>query len=75
MRRAGDNLILQRLAQVAEIVAVTGHAHDQAAVLFRVFLRGPQRFGIDHVELDMMPVQVEIAAHQVDKVIQPFVVR
>ena len=47
MLRTGDDLILQGLAHVTEIIAVPGDAHDQAAVLFRAFLRGPQGLGID----------------------------
>ena len=32
---AGDDFILQFAREVAEIVAVAGHAHDQVAMLFR----------------------------------------
>ena len=64
---AGDDLILQGVAEVAEVVAVAGHAHDQVAVLLGVGLGGAQRGGIDHVELDVVPVQLEIRADQVDQ--------
>lgn len=39
---AGDDLVLEREAQVAEVVAVTGHADDQIAVLLRMALGVPQ---------------------------------
>jgi hypothetical protein len=45
MLRPGNDLILQRLAQIAEIIAVPGHAHDQSPVLLGVILGGSQGLG------------------------------
>jgi len=70
----GDDLVLQRLAQIAKIVAVARHAHDQIAVLLRVLLGSAQRGRVHHVELDVVAVQPEVAAHQVDQVVQPLLI-
>ena len=43
MFRAGDDLVLQRLAQVAEVIAVPGNTHDQIAILVRVLLGLPKQ--------------------------------
>ena len=73
MLGASDDLVLQSLAQIAEIVAVSGDAHNQAAVLFGVLLGGPQGVGIDNVELDVMAVQGEIGTHQADEFVQSII--
>ncbi len=73
MFRAGNDLLLQGLAQVAEIIAVSGHADDETAVLLRVLLGGAQGGSIHHVELDVMPIQLEVCPHQLDKFIQSFI--
>ena len=53
---ARDNFVLQRLAQVAEVIAITRHAHDKITVLLGMFLGSPQRGGIHHVELNVVPI-------------------
>ena len=67
-----DNLILQRLAQITEMIAVSGHAHDQVFVVFRVFLGLDQGFFIYDVELNVVSVHVEVGTHQIRHLIQPF---
>jgi hypothetical protein len=57
---ARDDLVLQRPRQVAEVVAVPGHAHDEVAVLLGVRLRRAQRVGRDDVELHVVAVEREV---------------
>ncbi len=73
--RPRDDLILQSLAQIAEIIAVAGHAHDQVAVLLGVLLRLAQGVGFDHVELDVMAVHLEIRTHQMGHLLDALLVR
>lgn len=61
---AGDDLILQGLAQVTEVIAVAGHPDNQIPVLLGVCLCGPQGLGPHHVELDVVAVQLEVGADQ-----------
>jgi len=65
----GNNLILQRAAQITEIITVSRHPHDQIAVLFWVLLGGAQRIRIHHVKLDMVPIQPEVSAHQLNNAV------
>ena len=58
---AGDDFLLQFAGQIAEVIAVAGHADDQVAVRSGFGLGLAQRFGPDHVELDVMAVQLEVA--------------
>ena len=55
-----DDLLLQVLTKIVEIIAVPCNPDNQVAIVFRVFLRITQGFGIDHVELDVVPVHAEI---------------
>ena len=55
--------------EVAEVVAVAGHADDQVAVLLGVGLGLAQRLGVDHVELDVVAVHLEVAADQVRQLV------
>ena len=71
---AGDDLILQGFAQVAEVIGVASYAHNQVAVLSRVLPGVLQGGRIYHVELDMVPVQLEVCPHQLDQVHQPGVI-
>src|ERR1035441_1827734 len=57
--------------QIAEVVAVPGHAHDQIAMFLRLALRFPQGLRGHDVELDVVPVELEIRAHQVRQMVQP----
>ena len=66
---AGNDFILQFFAQVAEVIAVASYAYDQAAVLFGVILCSAQSIRIYHGELDVMSIQVEMAAHQMDEAV------
>src|ERR1035437_1162469 len=61
--RAGDDFVLQGGGEVAEIVAVAGYPHDQIPMLLGMRLRLAQRLRRDHVELDVMAVELEVRAH------------
>ena len=61
---SGNNFFLQSRGKITEVIAVAGHAHNQVAVLLRVLPGGPQGVGINHVELDMMTIQLEVGAYQ-----------
>jgi len=47
---AGDDLVLEVLAEIDEIVAVAGDANDQVLVLLGFGLGLAQGLGVDHVE-------------------------
>ena len=47
MLGAGDDLVLEGGGQVAEVVAVTGHAHDQVAVRLGAGLGVSEGLGAD----------------------------
>ena len=64
MLRPADNLILQCLANVVKVIAITRYAHNEPLVPFGVSLGIPQGFGIRYIELDMVPVEAEITADQ-----------
>jgi hypothetical protein len=48
--RPPDDLVLQRFGQIAEGVAVAGHADNEVAVRRRVGLRLAEEVGRDHYE-------------------------
>ena len=60
-----NDLILKRFIQIAEIIAVSRHAHDQIPVLLRIFLGRTQGVPVHHVELDVMAVHIEVGADQI----------
>jgi hypothetical protein len=51
-------------SQVIEIIAVACHADNQVAVKLRMLLSLTERFGINHIELYVVPVKAEIASYQ-----------
>lgn len=51
VRLAGDDLVLDDLAQGDEIRVVPGYPHEKVGVLARVSLRLFQGFGVDYVDL------------------------
>ena len=59
-----DNLVLQVFTQIVKIIAVPGHTYNQVAVFLRMFLGIAKCVSINYVELNMMAVHPEIAAHQ-----------
>ena len=67
-----DDLILQRLAQIAEMIAVSGDPDDQICMLLRVQLRIDQCLSVDHIELNVVPVHIEICPDQIGHLFQPF---
>ena len=60
-----DNLILQRLAQIAEMIGVACNSYNQIAVFRRILLCLDQCFTVDDIELNVVSVHVEIGADQV----------
>ena len=74
MLGAGDDLVLEGLAEVAEVVAVAGDADDQVTVLFGMGLRLAQRLRIDDIELDMMAVELEVGADELNEHIEAGIV-
>ena len=70
MFRPGDDLILQRLAEVAEVIAVACHTHDEVPVTLRILLRSAQRGSVHDVELDVVTAQFEESAYQLDELVQ-----
>ena len=74
VRRAGDDLVLELCAEIAEVVAMAGDAHDQVAVSLGVGLRLAQCAGIDDVELDMVAAHGEVGPHQLDEAVQPGII-
>ena len=56
-----DDLILKILPEIVEVIAVAGYPHNQVPVQFRMFLCFTECFGIDHIELDMMTIEAEVA--------------
>ena len=73
MFSSGDDFVLKVSTEVAEIVTVTGHPHDQPPITIGILLCGQQRCGIHDVELHMMAAHCEVAAHEVYEPIQPVI--
>ena len=60
-----DDLVLQFLAQVAEVIAVACNAYDKVLVLLGVCLGGKEGLTVDNVELDVVTVHIEVGADKV----------
>ena len=60
MFRSFDNFILQRSAQVAEVVAVSCNPYYQITVILRILLRIEQGLPVYDIKLYMMTVHLEI---------------
>ena len=56
MFRPGDDLVLQHAAEIAEIVAVARHTHDQVPVLVWIRLRDAQHGSVHDIELDVVTI-------------------
>jgi len=69
-----DDFVLELGPAVDEIVAVAGDADDQVAVFLGMLLRLPERVRGHDVELDVVPVELEIRPHQVAEIPDPLVV-
>lgn len=57
--RAAEDVVLHLAAELDEIGAVSGHAHEERAVFLGPFLRAAEDVLPDHIELDMEDVHVE----------------
>src|SRR4030042_5569082 len=66
-----DDLILERRADVDEIIAVARDANDEVPEELGLLLSPAQRLGRNHVELDVMPAQLEVGPDEMDEVVQP----
>jgi len=58
MRCSLNDIILHFLAQLGKVRAVTGHSDDKRPVSFRIFLRFPERFRINYIELNVIDIQI-----------------
>lgn len=56
---ARDDLFLQSGADVADEVAVSRNPHDEIPVALRILLRPAQGFGVNHIELHVVPAHAE----------------
>ena len=72
---AGNDFLLQFGRQVAEIIAVARHPHDQVAVGLRRLLGFAERIARDDIELHVMPVQFKVAADEPRQGVQAYLVR
>lgn len=64
MRMPRDDGILNVLREDHEASAVPRDADEEVTVSFGMFLRVPQRFGVDDVELDVKSPEIEVPANQ-----------
>ena len=71
MSGARDDLLLQRFGEIAKVVAVARDAYDQVAVRIRFGPGPPERLGVHDVELNVVSVHFEVAAHQVGELLDP----
>ena len=56
-----NNLILNLRSQLDEMSAETSHSHYQISIILGVFLGVQERFSANHIELDMIFVEVKIS--------------
>ena len=71
---AGDNFVLEVFSEIAEVIAVAGDANDEIPMIVRICLRPAKGIGIDYVELDMMPSQVEVCPNKPQHPLDPRIV-
>ncbi len=69
MLGAGDDLVLQRFGDVAEVIAVACNPDDEAAILLGRGLCVAQRIGADNIKLHVVGVHLEVAP---DELRHPF---
>ena len=70
--RSLNNLILKRLIQISEVIAVSGYADDKVLVLLRILLSVQKKLAVHNVELYVMAVHVEVGADVVSQVVEAF---
>jgi hypothetical protein len=73
MLSARDDFVLKFLRQVAEVVAVAGHANDKVAMLLWICLGVAEDFSGNNVELHMMATHLEVAPHKVCQAVEPII--
>jgi hypothetical protein len=71
--RTPYDFFLERQAQVTEVIAVPGDPDYKAAMGFGASLGFAQCFSVYYVELNVMPVQLEISANQVGEAVNALV--
>lgn len=64
---SGNNFLLVVLVQVNEVIAVSGDPNQQISVLIRRRLGFAQCLGINNIELDVMPIELEISPNEMRK--------
>lgn len=69
---SGNDLVLQYLAEIAEVIAVSCNADYEVPILLWVGLGCPKGFRCDYVELDMMTIQLEVRSDQVGQIVEAF---
>ena len=60
MCRPGNNFLLVMPVQIHEVVAVASNPYQEVTILIGFGLGPAKGVGIDHIELNVMTVQVEI---------------
>ncbi len=65
-----NDLLLQVGVHIVEIIAVSGHAHQQILVVFRALPSRQKGCGVDNIKLDMVTAEGKIGA---DKLAEFFV--
>src|SRR5512144_447022 len=71
---ASNDLLLQGLAQITEVIAVSGHTDNETTILFRVLLCRAQGSRVDYVELNVVSIQFEVGTDQLNKFIESLII-
>ena len=61
---AGDDFVLQLFCHIVEIVRIACYAHQQVAVVVRMFLSIEQCLGIHDIELYMVTSEFKVCAYE-----------
>src|SRR5699024_3936949 len=67
---SADDIILQTLGESGKQRGISGHAHHQVPVIFRMLLGVQQRLSGNHIALHVTALPVEVGADQADKIVQ-----
>jgi hypothetical protein len=57
MLRPRDDLVLRGAVELHEVRAESRHPYDQACVGLGIVLRSPQCLRVDHVHLELLPIE------------------
>ena len=64
MLRSLDDFILKIKTDVDEIITIAGDSHYEISVFFGMLLCVTERFGSDHIELDVMSVHSKVCTDE-----------